>query len=68
MALPRVCKRWARVLGRPSTAWEHTAIDLDKVHDRDYSDSPLLDARAVSAWFSRCIFSQVACQAAQIGP
>ena len=55
-ALPLVCKRWARILARPSAAWEHADIELGAVHkhedEREY-DLPYLDARVVSAWFAR---------------
>lgn len=57
MALPCVCKRWARILGQPCAAWEHAKIELDKLYEREWPqdadyDRPL-DARVVSAWFSR---------------
>ena len=55
-ALPLVCKRWARILGRPSAVWED--IDIDLVALRKRADAredglPYLDAQVVSAWFAR---------------
>ncbi len=54
--LPLVCKRWARILAQPSAAWEVSEIDLEELHKHDeWRDDglPYLDARVVSAWFSR---------------
>ncbi len=56
--LPRVCKRWARILERPCAAWETAEIDLHELYkhsdlDLDGADWPPLDPRVVSAWFSR---------------
>ena len=56
LLLPRVCKRWARILGRPSAAWARTEIDLYDLHrsyERRSDDLPLMDTRVISAWFCR---------------
>ena len=58
--LPLVCKRWARVLGRPSDAWESIMIDLHSLHGRGDGAAaldqwPLLNARVISAWFGQCV-------------
>ena len=56
MNLPLVCKRWSRILGQPSAAWEITEIEFNEVHGHgsEREDGlPLLDANLVSAWFSR---------------
>jgi len=55
-ALPLVCKRWARILGRPPAALERADIELGAVHKHEEEredDLPYLDARVVSAWFAR---------------
>ena len=59
-SLPRICKRWTRILGQqqPCVAWEVVNIDLDKLYKSDRNDIPRtepppFDARVVSAWFSR---------------
>ena len=55
--LPRVCKRWARILEQPSCAWEHANIDIQLLHDRRELDNmppqPFLDARVIAAWWTR---------------
>ena len=47
-------------------------INLDKVHGRDWShEAPFLDARVISAWFSRCSTApglRLACQTLKPGP
>ena len=63
MVLPCVSKQWARILGRPSVAWEHAHMDLQDIHKRSGEDGSqpelpeltedLLDGRAISAWFGR---------------
>jgi len=56
MVLPRVCKRWARILSQPSAAWEHITIELSVLHKRSkYSgqDQPFLNAALMAAWFGR---------------
>jgi len=52
-ALPRVCKRWARILGQPSAAWEDATIDLDLLHDLTGIREEFMDAQVVSAWCGR---------------
>lgn len=59
LVLPRVSKRWARILGQPSGAWQCADINLSLMHK--LSDVPEgwsadwspFDARVISAWFSR---------------
>ena len=53
-----VCKRWARIVGQPSAAWAHVAIDLYELRWSntlpDPGERPLMDTRCISAWFYRC--------------
>lgn len=47
--LPVLCKRWARLLGGRSPAWESLTIRTGKL----FPDEALPDAAAILAWFGR---------------
>ncbi len=54
--LPRVCKRWARILRQPSAAWQRIAIGscvLERPGRREKHGYTTEDLSAISAWFGR---------------
>ena len=53
--LPLVCKRWARLLGQPSTVvWDSVRFDVREVYRwGTAAGRPLSEAGVVSAWFGR---------------
>ena len=54
MVLPLVCKPWAHLLGQRSAVWTSACVNLHDFHKTDDNvGRELLDARVVSAWFSR---------------
>jgi len=56
LILPRVCKRWATVLTRPSAIWDRIDVGVRELRGRERPREPglpLLDAWVMSTWFSR---------------
>ena len=58
VALPLVCKQWARILGQPSAVWDSGVVDLQALYDLEDDDSDrevdyALDRLRVDAWFRR---------------